>query len=71
MIQTGVKSLQMEEEKFRYDTMTDAVGDPAAEKRLLLQCRVQTPGQIQIRLLSVMDRKALIVQKEGTKVCKA
>lgn len=52
MIQTGVKPLQMEEEKFRYDTITDAVSDAAAEKLLLLQCPIPTPGQIQIWLLS-------------------
>lgn len=48
MIQTGVKPLQMEEKKFRYGTITDAVGNAAAEEHSLLQCPIQTPGQTQI-----------------------
>lgn len=42
--QTGFKPLQMEEEKFRYDTITAAVSDAAAEKPLALQCPNTRPN---------------------------
>lgn len=54
--------------KFRDETITDAVSDAAAEKHLALQGPIQTPGQIQMQLVSGMDQKTLI-QKGGTKVC--
>lgn len=49
--------------------ITDAMSDATAEKHLAHKCLVQTPGQIQMWLLSGTDWKTLNVQKEGTKVC--
>lgn len=67
VIQTGVKPLPVGEEKFRYDTITDAVSDAAAEEHLLLQCPIPTPGQIQLWLLSGTDGKTLLFRNREQK----